>query len=58
MQVAFLAPGNSAASYNPQLPLSCQTYLRNSGQHRPSLNSSGSALVKLPEDKRKITWEV
>lgn len=55
---ASLAPGNSAASCNPQLLLSCQTHLRNSGQHRPALNGSGSASVKSPNDNRKITWEV
>lgn len=58
MQVASLAPGESAASCNPQLLPSCQIYLRNSGQHRPAQNSSGSALVKLPDDNRKINWEV
>lgn len=53
-----LPPGESAASCNPQLLPSCQIYLRNSGQHRPARNSSGSALVKLPDDNRKINWEV
>lgn len=53
-----LPPGESAASCNPQLLPSCQIYLRNSGQHRPAQNSSGSALVKLPDDNRKINWEV
>lgn len=48
MQAACLAAGNSAASCNAQLLLSCQTYLRNS-----ALNSSVSALVKLPGGNRK-----